>query len=519
MNDRPEAISEANVLTRELEETRRRAVSAAAEPVLKIASDRIETRPIRRRGWMLRRLLLGADIVTIATAFLIAELVFYESSVTDSFEIGSEVGLFVVTLPLWALVARGYGLYKQDDRRVSHTTIDEIVDIFHMVTVCTWGFFAIVFVTGIAEPQIEKLICFWILATIIVPIGRSLVRGHARSTHTFLQNVVIVGAGDVGQTIAEKLIRHTEYGVNLVGFVDSEPKEQRAGLEHLTILGSPRDLGAIIETYDVERVILAFSRDSHEDVVALLRSLEDHWVQIDIVPRYFEIVNEGMGHSTIEGIPVHGLAPRSLSATSQSLKRVTDVALSSVALLLLSPVLAAIAFAIGIESRSGIFFRQSRIGLGGQAFSIFKFRTMIRDAEEHKHRLAVLNKHAKHGGDPRMFKIPSDPRITRVGAFLRRYSLDELPQLLNVLRGEMSLVGPRPLIPDEDNHVAEWGRRRLDLKPGITGLWQTLGRSEIPFDEMVRLDYRYVTSWSLWNDLKLLCRTVPVLVGKGKGAY
>ncbi len=519
MTDRPETIGESAVLTRQLEQTRMRTPHAVAGPVLDVASRSSEARPIRRRGWMLRRLLFGADIVTIAAAFLIAELVFYEPVASDSFGIGSEVGLFALTLPLWAVVARAYGLYKQDDKRVAHTTIDEIVDIFHMVTVCTWGFFAIAFVTGIADPQIEKLIFFWALATTIVPIGRSLVRAYARSTVTFLQNVIIVGAGDVGQTIAEKLIRHSEYGVNLVGFVDSEPKEQRAGLEHLTILGSPKDLGSIIETYDVERVILAFSRDSHEDVVELLRSLEDHWVQIDIVPRYFEIVNEGMGHSTIEGIPVHGLAPRSLSPISQSLKRVTDVAISSFALLLLSPVLAAIAFAISIESRGGIFFRQSRIGLGGQAFTIFKFRTMVRDAEEQKHHMAVLNKHAKPGGDSRMFKIPSDPRITRVGAFLRRYSLDELPQLLNVLRGEMSLVGPRPLIPEEDVHVAEWGRRRLDLKPGITGLWQTLGRSEIPFEEMVRLDYRYITSWSLWNDLKLLCRTVPVLVGKGKGAY
>lgn len=518
MTDRPEVISEPDVLTRERDLARRRTPRAAAGQVRDVESRR-EAKPVRRRGWMLRRLLFGADFVTIAGAFLIAELVFYEPFESDSFNIGIEIGLFGLTLPLWALVARMYGLYKQDDKRVSHTTIDEIVDIFHMVTVCTWGFFAIAWVTGIAHPQIEKLIFFWILATTIVPIGRSLVRAHARSSVMFLQNVVIVGAGDVGQTIAEKLIRHREYGVNLVGFVDSEPKEQRASLEHLTILGAPEHLGSIIETYDVERVILAFSRDSHEDVVELVRSLEDHWVQIDIVPRYFELVNAGTGHSTIEGIPVHGLAPRSLSATSQSLKRVTDVAISSIALLLLSPVLAAIALAIRIESRGGILFRQSRIGLGGQAFSIFKFRTMVHDAEEQKHQMALLNKHTKQGGDSRMFKIPADPRITRVGALLRRYSLDELPQLLNVLRGEMSLVGPRPLIPEEDMHVAEWGRRRLDLKPGMTGLWQTLGRSEIPFEEMVRLDYRYITSWSLWNDLKLLCRTVPVLVGKGKGAY
>ena len=323
----------------------------------------------------------------------------------------------------------------------------------------------------------------------------------------------------MGQTIAEKLIRHGEYGLNIVGFVDAEPKTQRAGLEHLTILGPVTDLDAIIATYDVERVIVAFSRESHEDVVELLRSLEDHWVQIDIVPRLFEVVNADIGHSTIEGIPVHGLAPRTLSPTSRALKRITDVAISAAALVLLSPILVAIALAIVLESRGGIFFRQSRIGSGGEPFSIFKFRTMVQDAEEQKHQLQTMNKHASAGGDARMFKVAADPRLTRVGAFLRRYSLDELPQLLNVLRGDMSLVGPRPLIPEEDVYVKRWGRRRLDLKPGMTGLWQTLGRSDIPFQEMVSLDYRYITGWSLWNDLKLVCRTVPFLVGKGKGAY
>ncbi len=137
---------------------------------------------------------------------------------------------------------------------------------------------------------------------------------------------------------------------------------------------------------------------------------------------------------------------------------------------------------------------------------------MCVDAEERKRELAHLNKHAQNGGDPRMFKIADDPRITRVGAFLRRYSLDELPQLLNVLRGEMSLVGPRPLILDEDQHVHEWGRERLNLKPGITGPWQVLGRSDIPFEEMVRLDYLYVTGWSLFRDAGLIVRTVPAVV-------
>jgi lipopolysaccharide/colanic/teichoic acid biosynthesis glycosyltransferase len=142
---------------------------------------------------------------------------------------------------------------------------------------------------------------------------------------------------------------------------------------------------------------------------------------------------------------------------------------------------------------------------------MWKFRTMSADAEERKPELAHLNKHAHNGGDPRMFKIANDPRITRVGAFLRRYSLDELPQLINTLRGQMSLVGPRPLILDEDQHVHEWARERLSLRPGITGPWQVLGRSGIPFEEMVRLDYLYVTGWSLFGDLKLILRTFPVV--------
>jgi lipopolysaccharide/colanic/teichoic acid biosynthesis glycosyltransferase len=154
------------------------------------------------------------------------------------------------------------------------------------------------------------------------------------------------------------------------------------------------------------------------------------------------------------------------------------------------------------------------MGCGGETFRIVKFRSMGTDAEDIKGELAHLNKHLRPGGDPRMFKIHYDPRITRVGAWLRRTSLDELPQLLNVVAGQMSLVGPRPLILDEDRHVQAWARRRLELKPGITGVWQVTGRDEIPFAEMTRLDYLYVTGWSLFGDIKLLARTVPILVGR-----
>ena len=197
-------------------------------------------------------------------------------------------------------------------------------------------------------------------------------------------------------------------------------------------------------------------------------------------------------------------------------KRMFDVAAALTGLVLLAPLFVVVAVWIRLDSPGPVFFRQERMGAGGRRFEILKFRSMYIDADERKGDVEHLNKHTEQG--PRMFKIPDDPRITPVGRFLRKFSLDELPQLINVLRGEMSLVGPRPLILDEDRHIVGHGRRRLNLTPGITGLWQVLGRSDIPFSEMVTLDYLYVNNWSLWGDVKLLARTLPVVARK-RGAY
>jgi exopolysaccharide biosynthesis polyprenyl glycosylphosphotransferase len=259
-------------------------------------------------------------------------------------------------------------------------------------------------------------------------------------------------------------------------------------------------------------VIVAFTGESHEEMLDLIRAVKQFEIQIDIVPRLFEIVGPNVGMHTVEGLPLLGLPALRLSRSSALLKRAMDIALASLALLALAPILGVIALAVKIGSPGPILFRQTRMGSGDRPFLIFKFRTMVQDAEERKCGVAHLNVHARAGGDPRMFKVPNDPRITRLGRLLRRYSLDELPQLVNVIRGEMSLVGPRPLILDEDRHVREWARQRLSLKPGITGPWQVLGGSDIPFEEMVKLDYLYVTTWSLWNDVCLLLRTVPFVL-------
>jgi exopolysaccharide biosynthesis polyprenyl glycosylphosphotransferase len=320
----------------------------------------------------------------------------------------------------------------------------------------------------------------------------------------------------VGQLTARKLLAHHEYGINLVGFVDSEPKERRSDLGHLTLLGPPEELPEMIKLLDVERVIIAFSNDSHEETLDLIRSITDLDVQIDIVPRLFEVLGANVGIHTVEGVPLISLPPLRLSRSSRLLKRAMDVVIAALALVVLTPLFVVVALAIKVTSRGPVFFRQIRMGEGDKTFRIFKFRTMSADAESQKQNVAYLNMHAR--GDSRMFKIPNDPRVTRVGSFLRRSSLDELPQLLNVLKGEMSLVGPRPLILDEDQHVEDWARKRLSLRPGITGLWQVLGRSDIPFEEMTKLDYLYVTNWSLGEDLRLIFLTLPALA-RSRAAY
>jgi exopolysaccharide biosynthesis polyprenyl glycosylphosphotransferase len=478
---------------------------------LEILDRRRRTAVIKGRGWLVRRLLLAADLGGLVLALFTAEWLVNWHNSMGALGARAEIVVFLATLPIWVVIAKLYGLYDHDEERTDHSTADDFGGVFHMVTVCTWVFWVSTYVTGLAHPTTAKLVIFWAAATAFVSIGRAVARAVAHRNAAYIQNTVIVGAGDVGQLIAKKLLNHPEYGINLVGFADARPKERRNDLEHLALLGDTSRLPAIIRLFDVERVIVAFSNESHEETLDLLRSLKDLDVQIDIVPRLFELVSPGVGIHTVEGVPLVGLPPLRLSRSSRLLKGTMDLAAATIALVVLSPLFAALALAIKLESPGPVFFRQVRMGSGGRTFRIFKFRSMVAEAETLKADVAHLNKHLAKGGDPRMFKIPNDPRVTRVGRLVRRFSLDELPQLLNVALGQMSLVGPRPLILDEDNFVEDWARHRLDLKPGITGLWQVTGRDDIPFAEMTRLDYLYIMSWSLWGDLKLMLRTVPVL--------
>ena len=464
----------------------------------------------RSRRWLVHRVLVLADMVALLGAFALAEVLSaHHAGRGNRVGMDGEVVLFALMLPAWVVVAKLHGLYDNDDERTDHTTIDDLVGVLHLVTLGTWLFVFLGWATGWAHPGIGKLLVFSLLALGLVPIARAAARTAARRSTLYVQNALVVGAGIVGQLVARKLQGHPEYGINVVGFVDSEPLDGVGSDPDLPLLGEMADLPQLIEPLDIERVVVAFSLDSHDQVLDAIRLLRSTQVQVDIVPRLFEVIGPKTRLHTVEGLPLIAWPPARLARGSRLAKRAMDLVLSVGGLVLLAPMLALIALLIKLDSRGPVLFRQVRVGSGGKPFRICKFRTMRRDAEALKDTVRHLNIHL--ADDPRMFKVIEDPRATRLGRTLRRLALDELPQLINVVRGEMSLVGPRPLILEEDDHVREWARTRLNLKPGITGMWQVLGASDIPFDEMTRLDYIYVTNWSLWGDVRLIARTFPAL--------
>jgi exopolysaccharide biosynthesis polyprenyl glycosylphosphotransferase len=462
------------------------------------------------RGWVLRRALLVADGFGLILAFVLTALLL------DPIRLGQPRFYLLLVLGLagWVAFGRLYGLYEPDEVWLARSTIDELPNLVALTTLAMWLGVLSVNLVHALHPRLSVAATFWILAIAAISSSRGTARTLTQHWLMREEPTLIVGAGRVGTRIARKLAARKEYGLDIVGFVDDDPLELTD--DGPPWLGGTARLDQIIRAYGIERVIVAFSRLSTDAQVELSQRCLELGVRVDIVPRMYEVIGSRNQVHNLDGLPLLGLRPPRLSPTSKVLKRSLDVIGATALLTLLSPLLLFVALRIKLESPGPVLFDQERMGAGGRRFRIFKFRTMYRDADKRKREFTHLNRHTESG--PTMFKIEQDPRITPFGRFLRIWSLDELPQLLNVLRGEMSLVGPRPLILDEDQHIVGYQRRRLDLTPGITGAWQVLGRSEIPFAEMLALDYLYVTNWSLWGDIKLLARTVPIVL-KRRGAY
>jgi exopolysaccharide biosynthesis polyprenyl glycosylphosphotransferase len=454
-------------------------------------------------------MLVLADLIGLTAAFLGTAAIWGDRGPHDHVTTAAELLVFFGALPAWVLVAKLHGLYDRDEERPDHSTVDDLVGVFQVATVGVWMLLVATSVTVLPDPNLGKLATLWGLVFAAVAAGRSCARAVCRRSPRYVQNTIVVGAGDIGQLVARKLSKHPEYGLRVVGFVDADPKERRNDLDDLVLLGEPEDLRSLIVRHSVERVVVAFSNEPATAMVDLVRELADVEVQVDVVPRLFDVVGPNATVHRVEGLPLVGLPPVRMSPSSRFLKRLFDIVVSGTALALLSPVLAFIALRIRLDSPGPVFFRQTRLGLNMREFTALKFRTMKVDTDQEEHRryireLAEAGVGTSANG---LFKLDRSDAVTRSGSWLRKTSLDELPQLLNVFRGEMSLVGPRPCIPYETETFARHHFERFLVPAGITGLWQVTARANSTFAEALEMDVAYARGWSLGLDVRLLLRT------------
>jgi exopolysaccharide biosynthesis polyprenyl glycosylphosphotransferase len=452
---------------------------------------------IRRRDAVFRRTLALADAITVAIVLFAATSVFGDDSLT--FPIA---GAFILMI----LLMKVAGLYDRDAQLLHKTTLDEIPALFQIATLSSlllWLAGDVLLTSG--DYGRRQIFGMWALLFGLLIVGRSLAR-YLAGRVTPPVRCLVLGDAAAAAALSSKIRITGTVHAELVGRL---PLEQgRAPHGSLPLPELPRDLGDTITSRQVHRVILAPGHVDRDELLHLVRRVRALDVGVSVLPATPPVAGTAVEMDHINGLTLLGVRSFQMGRSSKLLKRGFDLIASSLLLLLLSPLLLAIALATRLDSPGPILFRQRRIGRDGEPFEMLKFRSMRDGAENERADLMDLN---EAGG---LFKLDRDPRTTRVGRIIRRWSLDELPQLVNVLRGEMSLVGPRPLVPEEDSMVVGHYRRRLDLAPGITGYWQALGSHRIPLSEMVRLDYMYVETWSLWNDVRVLLRTIPYVVGR-----
>jgi exopolysaccharide biosynthesis polyprenyl glycosylphosphotransferase len=461
-------------------------------------------------------LLAAIDIILINLGFGIAWYLRYrlelfrEVAASDFLPISSYFGIQAFLTVCLLVIYRLNGVYG---RRRHQGWADEVAGLTSGAVV---GVAAMIVAVFYLRPfGYSRLVFIYALAFIVLLLSLARIvdrawRAHLRRKGIGLRRVLVVGEGSLGRLIMQNIVAQPELGYKIVGFVDDEPRPSLGRFEYL---GTTADIPRLVVERQVDEVIIALPSASHQKISEILFACERLKVRFRIVPDFYELSLNQVDVAEINGIPLIGVREGALPSSGQVLKRIIDVVLAALLLILLAPVIVIIAIAIKLDSPGPIIVRQVRIGRWGKPFNFYKFRSM-RDGADRE--LASLI-HQNEANGP-IFKIRNDPRRTRVGRWLRRFSLDEIPQLFNVLRGDMSLVGPRPPFPWEVAQYEDWHRRRLQVQPGITGLGQVSGRSDLPFDETALLDLWYIENWTLGLDLKILLRTLPAVIS-GHGAY
>jgi exopolysaccharide biosynthesis polyprenyl glycosylphosphotransferase len=448
------------------------------------------------RDYWRRRLLAAADVLGLVAAFSAAVVVVPRG-------LGSEDILWLLaSLPVWVVLFLAYGLYDRELKRISHASVDDIPWLFHAMllgAVASWAYFRVV--PG-HTARFSELALFLVTSMVLI-LGLRTVTRRVGQSLLAPERVLLIGDERIRSALVGKLRAHPEYGVDVVGIL---AVDRFMPPEGLPVLGGFDDLPRVAHEQQIDRVVVSSAGTDANDQVELMRRCRELRLKISLLPQVFDAMGPTVEIDDVEGVTVLGLNPPVLGRSSRIMKRSMDLLGAGFLLILVSPLMLLIAIAIKVTSRGPVFFKQSRVGRKDRRFKVIKFRTMYADAEQRLEELRHLSK------DPNWLHLEHDPRITGVGRLLRMTSLDELPQLWNVVRGQMSLVGPRPLIESEDKLVDGWGRSRLTLTPGITGSWQVLGRTSIPFEEMVKLDYLYVANWTVWGDIRLILRTLPAIL-------
>lgn len=449
-----------------------------------------------RRDRVFSKLLVVADLASATVGLAVIAIVGG----------GSIPNTSLLTLPLITLFARMTGHYGRDELVLRKSTLEELPALLTLAGANAIAWSLITYLAHVKSSlQGAGVPVLWASTVAALVVARVLARKLAEFVAP-AERVLIVGNAAARARLADSLATDPAARLEIVGFLPLEnERRQEADWGARSRRRRNRsfdDLASVVRELDVHRVFLIPTHADGEQILEAVRRTTSLGIKVSLVPRLFEVVGSTVAFDTVGGVTVLGIRQPGLSRGARAIKRSMDIVGSAIGLAVWAPAGVIVAIAIKLDSTGPVFFRQKRIGRDGQIFEILKFRSMVDGAEARRDALESMNESVG------TFKLTADPRVTRVGRLLRRTSIDELPQLMNVLKGDMSLVGPRPLVIAEDELVEGRHRDRLHLTPGITGPWQVLGPVRPPLSEMVKTDYLYTINWSLWVDIKLLLRTV-----------
>ncbi|HLI50520.1 MAG TPA: undecaprenyl-phosphate glucose phosphotransferase [Thermomicrobiaceae bacterium] len=477
----------------------------------------------RQHRWLIHPLAAGSDMLFVAIAFLLAYWLRY------SLELGGEIArysdrslgfftdkiiaLAVVTVIIFQIrglysLPRWAGFLDEASRVASGCTIA-------MALIILYNFLQRFY------PSRLVFIYAWVLMIGLLLAKRlatQLIRRMLWKRGIGVDRVLVAGAGQASQRIMQYILNQPQLGFRVIGFVDGFPMADDWGIatehrvERPDYLGSLDDVETIVAKQQIDQVIIALPQTEHDAVLGIIEKCREIEVAFTLVPDLFELALDQVMINEVAGLPLIEIKEARIRGWNYGVKRAMDMLISTLILLICSPIMLAIAIAIKLDSPGPVLFHHERVGKNGERFTLYKFRSMCQDAERQKEALQQA------ANTTLLFKMRNDPRVTRVGRFLRRTSLDELPQFFNILNGDMSFVGPRPQVPSEVAAYSDWHYQRLLVTPGLTGLWQVNGRSDLSFDEMVKLDLYYAEHWSPWLDIKLTLRTIPAVIRR-RGAY